>query len=72
MKMNDLGTLWPRRDEMERAFARKDAGYDGVFCVAVKTMGIAVLIYTSTGCFRWVPRWKTSCSLAKPRAAPGG
>jgi AraC family transcriptional regulator, regulatory protein of adaptative response / methylated-DNA-[protein]-cysteine methyltransferase len=30
----------PTRAEMERAFARKDASYDGVFYVAVKTTGI--------------------------------
>jgi AraC family transcriptional regulator, regulatory protein of adaptative response / methylated-DNA-[protein]-cysteine methyltransferase len=40
MTMNDLGTLLPARKEMERAFARKDASYDGVFYVAVKTTGI--------------------------------
>ena len=40
MKMNDLPALSPTREEMERAFARKDAGYDGVFYVAVKTTGI--------------------------------
>ena len=32
--------LWPSREEMERAFANKDASYDGVFYVAVKTTGI--------------------------------
>jgi len=32
--------MMPTREEMERAFARKDAGYDGVFYVAVKTTGI--------------------------------
>jgi AraC family transcriptional regulator of adaptative response/methylated-DNA-[protein]-cysteine methyltransferase len=40
MKMNDLLTLLPPREEMERAFANKDASYDGVFYVAVKTTGI--------------------------------
>jgi len=40
MNMNDLPNILPTRDEMERAFARKDAGYDGVFYVAVKTTGI--------------------------------
>src|SRR5260370_41188465 len=40
MKINDSGTLLPPREEMERASATKDAGYDGVFYVAVKTTGI--------------------------------
>src|SRR3974390_415917 len=40
MKENDLAGLLPTRGEMEHAFARKDAGYDGVFYVAVKTTGI--------------------------------
>ena len=40
MKMNDLDLLVPPREEMERAFAEKDASYDGVFYVAVKTTGI--------------------------------
>jgi AraC family transcriptional regulator of adaptative response/methylated-DNA-[protein]-cysteine methyltransferase len=40
MKMNDLFNLMPPRPEMERAFAAKDASYDGVFYVAVKTTGI--------------------------------
>ncbi len=40
MKMNELPGLSPKREEMERAFVRKDAGYDGVFYVAVKTTGI--------------------------------
>src|SRR5579862_822653 len=40
MKMNDSWTLLPPRGEMERAFAAKDASYDGVFYVAVKTTGI--------------------------------
>jgi AraC family transcriptional regulator of adaptative response/methylated-DNA-[protein]-cysteine methyltransferase len=40
MKMNDLPNILPTREEMERAFARKDASYDGVFYVSVKTTGI--------------------------------
>jgi AraC family transcriptional regulator of adaptative response/methylated-DNA-[protein]-cysteine methyltransferase len=40
MKMNDLLTVLPSRGEMERAFATKDASFDGVFYVAVKTTGI--------------------------------
>jgi AraC family transcriptional regulator, regulatory protein of adaptative response / methylated-DNA-[protein]-cysteine methyltransferase len=32
--------MMPTREEMEHAFARKDASYDGVFYVAVKTTGI--------------------------------
>jgi AraC family transcriptional regulator, regulatory protein of adaptative response / methylated-DNA-[protein]-cysteine methyltransferase len=40
MKLNDLPGLLPTREEMQRAFARKDAGYDGIFYVAVKTTGI--------------------------------
>jgi AraC family transcriptional regulator, regulatory protein of adaptative response / methylated-DNA-[protein]-cysteine methyltransferase len=40
MKMNELLPLQPSRKEMERAFASKDASYDGVFYVAVKTTGI--------------------------------
>ena len=40
MKTNDLPILLPTREEMERAFAKKDASYDGVFYVAVKTTGI--------------------------------
>src|SRR5258707_10202503 len=40
MKMNDLLNSFPPREEMERAFARKDTTYDGVFYVAVKTTGI--------------------------------
>jgi len=40
--MNDThsSTALPPESEMRRAFARKDAGYDGVFFVAVKTTGI--------------------------------
>lgn len=40
MKKADELQLLPPREEMERAFAHKDAGYDGVFYVAVKTTGI--------------------------------
>jgi AraC family transcriptional regulator of adaptative response/methylated-DNA-[protein]-cysteine methyltransferase len=40
MKINDLGTVLPSRQEMERAFEHKDASFDGVFYVAVKTTGI--------------------------------
>jgi len=40
MKMNDSWTLLPPREEMERAFTAKDASFDGVFFVAVKTTGI--------------------------------
>jgi AraC family transcriptional regulator of adaptative response/methylated-DNA-[protein]-cysteine methyltransferase len=40
MKMNESPDLLPPRKEMERAFAAKDASYDGVFYVAVKTTGI--------------------------------
>jgi len=40
VKMNDLGTVMPTREEMERAFARKDVSYDGIFYAAVKTTGI--------------------------------
>ena len=40
MKMNDILNLLPPREEMERAFASKDASCDGVFYVAVKTTGI--------------------------------
>jgi AraC family transcriptional regulator of adaptative response/methylated-DNA-[protein]-cysteine methyltransferase len=40
MMNSDLLTLSPARGEMERAFATKDASYDGVFYVAVKTTGI--------------------------------
>jgi len=38
--MNDSLSLLPDRAEIERAFAAKDASYDGVFYVAVKTTGI--------------------------------
>ncbi len=38
--MNELLTLTPAREEMERAFSSKDASYDGVFYTAVKTTGI--------------------------------
>lgn len=37
---NELPGLLPSREEMERAFARKDSSYDGVFYVAVRTTGI--------------------------------
>ncbi len=40
MKTDDLESLWPTREERERAFAKKDSTYDGVFYVAVKTTGI--------------------------------
>jgi AraC family transcriptional regulator of adaptative response/methylated-DNA-[protein]-cysteine methyltransferase len=40
MKMNKSFDLMPVRSEMERAFASKDASYDGVFFVAVKTTGV--------------------------------
>lgn len=40
MKMRKLPGLLPTRSEMEKAFARKDTSYDGVFYVAVKTTGI--------------------------------
>jgi len=40
MKMNETLKLLPSRQAMERAFTVKDAGYDGVFFVAVKTTGI--------------------------------
>ena len=40
METLSLPNLGPGRAEMERAFARKDAGYDGLFYVAVKTTGI--------------------------------
>ncbi len=40
MNINGSLALLPAREEMERAFARKDASYDGVFYVAVKTTGI--------------------------------
>jgi AraC family transcriptional regulator, regulatory protein of adaptative response / methylated-DNA-[protein]-cysteine methyltransferase len=39
MKINELNLL-PSREEMERAFVTKDATYDGVFYVAVRTTGI--------------------------------
>lgn len=40
MKTNEFLKFLPPRTEMERAFAAKDASYDGVFYVAVKTTGI--------------------------------
>lgn len=38
--MNDTPDLLPSRSEMERAFAARDASYDGIFYVAVRTTGI--------------------------------
>jgi len=38
--INELSKLMPGRAEMERAFAKKDTSYDGVFYVAVRTTGI--------------------------------
>lgn len=40
MKTTETPGLLPPRAELERAFAARDAGYDGVFYVAVKTTGI--------------------------------
>jgi AraC family transcriptional regulator of adaptative response/methylated-DNA-[protein]-cysteine methyltransferase len=40
MKMIEPPALLPTRQEMEHAFVAKDAGYDGVFYIAVKTTGI--------------------------------
>jgi len=40
MKANETLKLLPPRAEMERAFARKDSAYDGVFFTAVRTTGI--------------------------------
>jgi len=40
MNTNETLRLLPSRQEMERAFADKDASYDGVFFAAVKTTGI--------------------------------
>src|SRR5262252_10450551 len=40
MKMTELLPMMPTRQEMEHAFSTKDASYDGVFYVAVKTTGI--------------------------------
>ena len=40
MMISELPNLMPPRAEMERASAQKDASYDGVFYVAVKTTGI--------------------------------
>src|SRR6185369_17784587 len=40
MKTDESMRTLPGRAEMERAFAEKDAGYDGVFYAAVKTTGI--------------------------------
>jgi AraC family transcriptional regulator of adaptative response/methylated-DNA-[protein]-cysteine methyltransferase len=38
--MNESGVSLPTREQMERAFTGKDAGYDGIFYVAVRTTGI--------------------------------
>jgi len=40
MRMNDQPPLLPPRAELERAFTRKDASFDGVFYTAVRTTGI--------------------------------
>src|SRR5712672_4580591 len=40
MKENNTMPLLPERREMMRAYAEKNAEYDGVFYVAVKTTGI--------------------------------
>lgn len=40
MKQSELQMCRPARTEMERAFATKDASYDGIFYVAVRTTGI--------------------------------
>ena len=40
MKSSESSVLVPSRAEMERAFAARDPGYDGVFFVAVRTTGI--------------------------------
>jgi len=40
VKLNETAELLPPRSEMQKAFASKDAGYDGVFYVAVRTTGI--------------------------------
>ena len=40
MNENPNGAVLPPRVEMERAFSKKDQGYDGVFYVAVRTTGI--------------------------------
>jgi len=40
MRMIETPPLLPPRAEMERAFTRKDASYDGVFYTAVRTTGI--------------------------------
>lgn len=40
MKTDGTAALLPSRREMERAFAERDPGYDGVFFVAVRTTGI--------------------------------
>lgn len=40
MSMTETLALLPPRAEMERAFTRKDASYDGIFFAAVRTTGI--------------------------------
>lgn len=40
LKTIETPPLLPPRAEMERAFSRRDAGYDGVFFIAVRTTGI--------------------------------
>ena len=40
MKLKDEPALMPTRQAMARAFATKDASYDGVFYAAVKTTGV--------------------------------
>lgn len=40
LKTSETPSLLPPRAEMERAFSRRDAGYDGVFFTAVRTTGI--------------------------------
>jgi AraC family transcriptional regulator of adaptative response/methylated-DNA-[protein]-cysteine methyltransferase len=40
MRTAEHPPLLPPRMEMERAFSNKDAGYDGIFYVAVRTTGI--------------------------------
>jgi len=40
MKTSELWPVMPPRQELERAFAARDASYDGVFYTAVRTTGI--------------------------------
>ena len=40
MRTSELWPVMPSRQEMERAIAMKDASYDGVFYMAVRTTGI--------------------------------